>query len=1160
MNPVPDPMLTSRPIRILLVEDNAVDAEFTLHALRQAGFEPAWHRVETEPMFLEHLQASVDLVISDFTLPQFSGLRALELRNESGLDTPFILVSGTIGEDLAVEVMKRGASDFLMKDRLARLGASVEHALSDFRLRKEKRQAAEALQESERFNKAILDSLSAHIAIVDETGQILAINEAWRLFAKRNGAAGDRTLIGSNYLEVCDRAGPSSREAKLVAEGIRDVLAGGAAIREVEYPCHSPTEQCWFVARITPFPGSGARRAVVAHENITPRKLAEAAVNFSERHYRLLFENNPAPMWVFDCHTLKFLDVNTAATDHYGYTRDEFLAMTIRDIRPSEAVPALDAHLRMVPEGPSGPAVWRHQKKDGTLIDVEITANDLPFGERSARLVLARDVTEQRRADLSLKLFRVLMDRSMESIEVIDPVSARILDVNEHGCISHGYTREEYLKLTVFDLAMGVTRAAYDENMERLQRERGFIIDGEHRRKDGSIFPVEISLSWVTFDRDYLVAVVRDISERCRAEKVIVQAAETLQRQQTELRILFDLVPALIWFKDTNNTILRVNQRVADSAGRRVEDIEGKPSLEIYPENAERYLEDDLEIVRSGVPKLGVIETVQSAAGGQIWVQTDKVPYRDKNGKVIGIVVMAHDITERKLAEIALRESEEWFRGLIENATDLIAVVDVDGRIDYHSPSAKRLLGYSPEEVLGRPVTDFIHPDDIAIANAGIGRAFADVGPKIIEYRIRHRDGRWRVFQSIGRLMPGVNTRKLVVVNSRDVTEMRALESQFLHTQRLEAIGTLSSGIAHDLNNILAPMLMATSLLRDEVKAPHSRELIMMIEAGAQRGANIIRQLLTFSRGIEGERVSVQWRHLVREVAAIARETFPREIEISERVARDLRTVLGDATQLHQVLLNLCINARDAMPRGGQLILLGKNVELTAEQLSAHPAAKPGHYVLVEVTDTGTGIPHDVIDRIFDPFFTTKEIGKGTGLGLSTAMGIVKSHGGFILVQSAVGKGTTFQIYLPADDGTASEIALGAAPAAPIGRGELILLVDDENAIRFATMATLQRWNYRVLAAANGALGLALFREHKAEVKLVVTDLMMPVMGGQAMIQEMRALAPHLRIIAGTGLDPGEKRAELEALGVTTILMKPYTPQALHEAIIAELREGSKFS
>jgi nitrogen-specific signal transduction histidine kinase/ActR/RegA family two-component response regulator len=387
-------------------------------------------------------------------------------------------------------------------------------------------------------------------------------------------------------------------------------------------------------------------------------------------------------------------------------------------------------------------------------------------------------------------------------------------------------------------------------------------------------------------------------------------------------------------------------------------------------------------------------------------------------------------------------------------------------------------------------------------------------------------------------------TAKIVGV-AEDVTNERDLEARLLRTQRLEAIGTLSSGIAHDLNNILAPMLMATGLLRSEATGLPNRELIDMIESGAQRGANIIRQLLTFSRGIEGERAAVQPRHIINEMAAIARETFPRNIVVGQDVARELSLVSADATQLHQVLMNVCVNARDAMPDGGALMLSGHNVELRADALPGHPDAKPGRHVCIAITDNGHGIPAGVIDRIFEPFFTTKSVGKGTGLGLSTVLGIVKSHGGFVTVDSAPGRGATFSLYLPALETSATVVSSGAAESPLRGAGQLILVVDDEGSIRDVASAALRQWNYRALTAGDGEQGLALFLQHRSEVKLVLVDLMMPVMGGSTLIRKLWEYDPALKVIAMSGMMPEEQRAELVALKVNEPLMKPFASEDL---------------
>jgi CheY-like chemotaxis protein len=342
--------------------------------------------------------------------------------------------------------------------------------------------------------------------------------------------------------------------------------------------------------------------------------------------------------------------------------------------------------------------------------------------------------------------------------------------------------------------------------------------------------------------------------------------------------------------------------------------------------------------------------------------------------------------------------------------------------------------------------------------------------------------------------------------------------------------------------------MMIAGLLKPKLPDPEDQQALQMVEASVQRGAAIIRQLLMFSRGVAGERVIVQLRHLIKDMVGIMRETFPRDIAIVETIPGNLWPVLGDATQLHQVLMNLCVNSRDAMPAGGRLTLRAENAILTEADVAGHPTAIPGRHTLLIVEDTGQGIPREIIDRIFDPFFTTKELGKGTGLGLSTVLGIVKSHNGFITVQSEPGRGSTFRVHLPAQTGEAAEALVASAPP-PGGRKECILVVDDEAHIRKSTQLLLEASNYEVLTAANGREALARLLENPDAIKLVVTDLMMPVMGGVDLARTLHRIKPELGVIATTGMDQDSQKDTLAALGVTEILLKPSTPPEILEAV-----------
>lgn len=515
----------------------------------------------------------------------------------------------------------------------------------------------------------------------------------------------------------------------------------------------------------------------------------------------------------------------------------------------------------------------------------------------------------------------------------------------------------------------------------------------------------------------------------------------------------------------------------------------------------------------------------------------------------------------RLSAESALRASEQKLyeqARLLDLTPDSVMVFDMQDRVQFWNKGAEELTGFTSQDVMGRRATD--------LDCWGLG-AYEMARQKLLE------DEEWQ-----GEMTKFSRDRRKIFVNSRwrlvrnaagqpqsilviesDVTEQKRVEQQLLQAQRMQSMGTLAGGIAHDLNNILSPILMVAQVLRAEITDEYVRTMLDTVENCAKRGADVVKQLLTFARGIQGERVSVQIRHLIKEIVHIAQETFPKSIKVASNVPRDLWPISGDATQLHQVLLNLCVNARDAMPGGGTLSIAAENVTLDETFVSMEPEAKAGPHILVRVADTGVGIPPEIIDKIFEPFFTTKQTGKGTGLGLSTVLGIVRSHGGFVRTTSQVGQGTTFKVFLPALPGAPVSSAPDVKEELPCGSGETVLVVDDESGIRDSAAAMLKQRGYQAIKAADGAEGLALFAQGRAEIRVVLTDVVMPFMDGVALVRALRRIEPCARVIATSGLmddpDQGAKISELRALGVRQFLTKPFTAEDLLFAIHRELTE-----
>jgi two-component system cell cycle sensor histidine kinase/response regulator CckA len=571
-----------------------------------------------------------------------------------------------------------------------------------------------------------------------------------------------------------------------------------------------------------------------------------------------------------------------------------------------------------------------------------------------------------------------------------------------------------------------------------------------------------------------------------------------------------------------------------------------------------------LDLVRSSntdVPFIFVSGTLGEEAAVES-LKTGATDYILKNrlSKLVPAVRRALDEAEQRAARQRADERLRLLETAIQQVTEsiIITTADLDSpgpRIVFVNPGFTKITGYTADEAMGKTLRILHGPktDQNLISRLldSLARGEGFCG-ETIQY---HKNGAEFYMQWSTVPLPDDQGRIThFVAVQQDVTERKQNEARLLRAQRLESIGALASGIAHDLNNILAPIMMSAPMLRWNLPAHDSEEILTSIETSAQRGAELVKQLLLFGRGMESKRSTTDLKHLIRELLQMVRETFPKGITVEARVSPELWTVEGDATQLHQVLLNLCVNARDAMPNGGKLTLLAENLRLT--QNAAQQGGEPGvgDYVRLRVRDTGTGIPPEVVERIFDPFFTTKEAGCGTGLGLSTALGIVKKHGGFLDVQSQVDEGSTFSIHLPATPGVTAP-ALDLQPSKPLtqGNGELVLVVDDEPEILKATDQYLTRNGYRTILAHDGVDALVQFTQRQQEIQLLVTDLEMPLMDGVALTRAIRKLNPSIQVVVSSGIADDrswlDRLAELAESGGYALLTKPYGVEKLLDTL-----------
>jgi len=571
------------------------------------------------------------------------------------------------------------------------------------------------------------------------------------------------------------------------------------------------------------------------------------------------------------------------------------------------------------------------------------------------------------------------------------------------------------------------------------------------------------------------------------------------------------------------------------------------------PESAERLAAARKKAVETGEPYQLDLE-VADTDGPIRWVATRAEATRDADGRITGLRGTIQDITGRKRMEQELREVNNRYNQLVRRLPvgiyTMRARTDGTLRFEYGSERFFQLLGVKEEDALRdmESVLRHVHRDDRTSLDQMNWRATQARQPFRWEGRFWSAGELiWIHVEAESTLMPNGDTLWNGVVN--DITERKQLEEKLLRNQRMESIGTLAAGVAHDLNNIMTPILLSAELLRKEGDPAVRENMITHIEKSVKRGAGIISQVLTFARGTAVERTDIKMDQLIGDIAKIVRETFPRNLTLESDIPAGLWPVKGDTTQLHQVLLNLCINARDAMPEGGTLAISAGNGRIDAGFAAMTPDAKEGDYVILAVADNGEGIPEKILGKIFDPFFTTKHVGKGTGLGLSTVLGIIRSHGGFVTVKSDPDRGTLFRVYLPASGRRTEEKALPANPPAPMGKGETILVVDDEEHILTVASMLLESQGYRVLTAVDGEAALGVYRQHAGKITAVLTDVMMPRVDGVKLVRALQQLNPDVKIIGSTGQTMDDSQDELRALGVPAILRKPYDIHQLLNAL-----------
>ncbi len=593
---------------------------------------------------------------------------------------------------------------------------------------------------------------------------------------------------------------------------------------------------------------------------------------------------------------------------------------------------------------------------------------------------------------------------------------------------------------------------------------------------------------------------------------------------------------------------LYLNKTAIGQTRRTKEELLGKTMMECFPgiehtapyQSLQRCMREKIELTFE--------QSTSKENGTPAWYEMRVEPFQE------GVLVLSFDITERKRAEQALRESEKRFFAVFQYSPTGIAISRLtDGKFLDVNEETCRIYGYKREEIIGRTSLE-------------LGIIQADSRQKLLEkQKIEHnlKNVELDINSRGGAIHPvlfswvpiEINHETYMVATIVDITERKRIDEQNLRLQRLESVGSLAGGIVHDMNNILSPMMMALGRLRQNVTDAGDQKLVDMLERNSKRAAELLRQILTFARGSESKRSPLKISLVLDEVVKLLKPTFPANISFQKNFPKSLWSISADATQIHQVVVNLCVNARDAMPQGGTLSFDVENFSVTEHDTRMFPGAKPGLYVLLKVSDTGTGMSSEVKSKIFDPFFTTKEVGKGTGLGLSMVTSIVQAHEGFLDVHSELGEGTQFKIYFPAIASVDATQEQQETLEAVQGNGELILLVDDDAIVREIAMISLEASGYKVIIAADGTEAVGLYGQRSGDVRLVITDMDMPIMDGASLVRILRKMNSNLHIIGSSGTADKPRLKKLEESGINSFLAKPYTTEILLKVIYETLHQ-----
>jgi PAS domain S-box-containing protein len=1003
----------------------------------------------------------------------------------------------------------------------------------------ERKRAERRVADAVKYAQTLLAASPIGIITYKASGEAVSANEA---AAKLIGTTVEQ-LQHQNFREL-----ESWKQSKLFEMAERALATGQEQLFE-NFHASTFGVEFWSACQLVPFQFEGEAHLLMLARDISEQKRAEEALMQSEHKLRAILNASPMPMALSNEHkSITFL--NPAFVQTFGYTQAEI--PTLADWWPkaypdpayrqrvAEAWQTELEHVKRT-KAAFSPQEATIRCSDGTNKTVLATATPLGDSFKDEHVVVIFDITAQRQAEAALRdseeRYRQIFAVETDAILVVDRETRRFIDANPAAERLYGYSREEFLRMRATDIS-----AEPAKTLGNLDSQTGPTRELHHRRKDGTVFPVEVSDSTFEYQgRIVKVGAMRDVTERNQAEEALLGSEE-------QFRAMFELASIGMAQADPHTgRWLRVNQKMSAITGYSADELLGMRIPEItHSEDREKDWEALQRVVRGESPDYRMEKRYVRKDGTVVWVNVNMTVIRDAAGQPVRTMAAIEDITGRKRAE----EQEQVQLSALTAAANAIVITDRSGKIEWVNPAFTKLTGYSAGEAIG---------GNLRMLKSGRHSTgfYANLWASIITGNVWHgemvnqrKDGKLYTEEMTITPVRGAGGEFAhFVAIKQDVTERRELELRLQQAQKMEAIGTLAGGIAHDFNNILAAMFGYGYLLKQDVLEHPGQEYVGEILKAANRAKDLVLQILTFSRQREFKRHVIQMHTVVKEAIKFLRASMPAHIKIETHFAPDTPAVLADPTQIYQVVTNLATNALHAMEdRPGLLTVRIEPFQPDDAFLGSHPEFKPIPYARLTVADTGHGIDAGTLERIFEPFFTTKPVGKGTGLGLSVVHGILQAHEGAITVESVVGRGTTFALYFP---GRTKDTALEETVAknVPGGRGQTILLLDDEPALTTVLQSLLARLNYQVTTSNRARDAIGLCRENPARFDLVITDLTMPEMNGLEVARQIRALRPDMPVILTSGLSADLSREDLKAAGICELLKKPIGMNQLAEAV-----------